>query len=73
MPPIRKFKREDIIDTAYNIVKDEGFESINARRIAKKLGCSIQHIFHNWIDHMIHLVMFLSIALRLNIFRLPYL
>ena len=48
MPPIRKFKREDIIDTAYNIVKDEGFESINARRIAKELGCSIQPIFHNF-------------------------
>ena len=48
MPPIRKFKREDIIDTAYNIVKDEGFESINARRIAKEMGCSIQPIFHNF-------------------------
>ena len=48
MPPIRKFKREDIIDTAYNIVKDEGFGSINARRIAKELGCSIQPIFHNF-------------------------
>ena len=35
MPPVRRFKREDIIDTAFNIVKEEGFESINARRIAK--------------------------------------
>lgn len=48
MPPVRRFKREDIIDTAYNIVKEEGFESINARRIAKELGCSIQPIFHNF-------------------------
>ncbi len=26
MPPVRKFQKQDIIDTAYEIVKNEGFE-----------------------------------------------
>lgn len=48
MPPIKKFQKEEIIDTAYRIVEKEGLESINARRIAKELGCSVQPIFHNF-------------------------
>ena len=48
MPPVRRFQREDIINTAYEIVKKEGFKSINARRIAKELKCSIQPVFHNF-------------------------
>ena len=48
MPPIKKFPKESIIETAYNIVKEEGFEQVNARRIAKELGCSVQPIFHNF-------------------------
>lgn len=48
MPPTRKFQREDIINTAYEIVKNEGFQSVNARRIAKELECSVQPIFHNF-------------------------
>lgn len=48
MPPVRKFKKQDIIDTAYEIVKNEGLESVNARRIAKELKSSIQPVFHNF-------------------------
>lgn len=48
MPPIQKFKKEDILDIAYNIAKEEGLEGINARKIAKILGCSVQPIFHNF-------------------------
>lgn len=48
MPPVRKFQKQDIIDTAYEIVKSEGFESVNARRIAKELKSSIQPVFHNF-------------------------
>lgn len=48
MPPVRKFQKEDIINTAYEIVKNEGFENVNARRIAKELKCSIQPVFHNF-------------------------
>lgn len=48
MPPTKKFQKNDIIDIAYKIIKKEGFESVNARRIAKELGCSVQPIFHNF-------------------------
>ncbi len=48
MPPTQKFQREEIINTAYEIVKKEGFTSVNARRIAKELGCSVQPIYRNF-------------------------
>lgn len=48
MPPIPKFNKEDILNCAYEIVKNEGFENLNARKIAKVLGCSVQPIFHNF-------------------------
>ncbi|HAB66508.1 MAG TPA: hypothetical protein DCE23_03975 [Firmicutes bacterium] len=48
MPPVRKFRKEDIIKVAYDIAKEEGFTGINARRIANILGCSVQPIFHNF-------------------------
>lgn len=48
MPPIPKFQKEDIINIAYEIAKEEGLEGINARKIAKTLGCSVQPIFHNF-------------------------
>lgn len=48
MPRRSKLQREDIVNKAYEIVKEEGFSSINARRIAKELNCSIQPIFYNF-------------------------
>lgn len=48
MAPKLKYRREDIIQKTYEIVKREGFDGINARGIAKELGCSIQPIFHNF-------------------------
>lgn len=48
MPPIKKFEKEDIINVAYEIVRQEGFSGLNARKIAKKLKCSVQPIFHNF-------------------------
>lgn len=48
MPPLIKFTKEDIIDISYEIVKEEGFESLNARTIAKELNSSVQPIFHNF-------------------------
>ncbi len=48
MPPAKKFQREDIIRTAYELVKSEGMGEMNARRIAKELGCSTQPIYHNF-------------------------
>jgi len=48
LPPLRKYNREDIIKVAYEIAKLEGLEGINARKIAKTLGSSVQPIFHNF-------------------------
>jgi len=48
VPPVRKFSKEEIIVSACNIIKTEGKESLNARRLAKSLGCSVQPIFHNF-------------------------
>lgn len=48
MPPIIKYTKEDIINTALEIVKKEGFDGLNARKLAKELGSSIQPIFHKF-------------------------
>ena len=48
MPPAKKIDRDDILKVAYRIADKEEFENINARRIAKELGCSVQPIFHNF-------------------------
>lgn len=48
MPPIPKYSKEGIIKCAYEIVEKEGFENLNARKIAGVLGCSVQPIFHNF-------------------------
>ena len=48
MPPIAKISKEDIINKAVNIARCENFNSINARRLAKELGCSVQPIFSNF-------------------------
>ena len=29
MPPIKRFEKEDIVNTAYQIVKKEGFSGLN--------------------------------------------
>lgn len=50
MPPTKKFQREHIIDVAYKVAEKEGMSAINARRIAKELGSSVQPIFHNFAN-----------------------
>lgn len=45
---IPKIKREDIVNSAFEIVKEKGMEGLNARDIAKKLNCSIQPIFYQF-------------------------
>lgn len=50
MPATKKVSKEEIIDAAVDILREGGFDSINARSVAKKLGCSTQPIylsFHN--------------------------
>lgn len=48
MPPKVKITREEIINTAVQIVRKSGAEAINARMIASVLRCSTQPIFSNF-------------------------
>ena len=50
MPPLRKFTKEDIIDVAYEIVKEDCIENLNARTVASSLNSSVQPIFHNFAN-----------------------
>lgn len=50
VPPRMTFKKEDVLNVTYEIVKREGFESVNARRIAKELNSSVHPIFRHFKD-----------------------
>ena len=45
MPPVKKVSREAIIDAAVEVLREGGSAAINARSVAKKLGCSTQPIY----------------------------
>lgn len=46
IPAIRKTNKESIINTSVEIIRKEGIQNLNARKIAQKLGCSTQPIFY---------------------------
>ena len=46
MPGIKKVNKEDIVNACVGIIRNEGMYNLNARRIAKELGCSTQPIFY---------------------------
>ncbi len=48
MPPKIKVHREDILSAGVEIVRQEGVQALNARRLASRLGCSTQPIFSNF-------------------------
>ncbi len=48
MPPKVKISKDDIINTALDIVISNGADAINARTIASTLNCSTQPIFSNF-------------------------
>ena len=50
MPPIPKFTREEIVDAALNVVREEGMEALTARAVACRLGCSTSPIFTIYQD-----------------------
>lgn len=50
MPPKNKFTKEDIINVAFNIAKEDGFDGISIRKVASKVGCSIAPIYVNFND-----------------------
>lgn len=45
MPPKSKFTREQIIETAFQMVREEGLDCLKARDLARKLGTSTAPIF----------------------------
>lgn len=48
MPPKIRITREAIIEASIKIVKDAGYENLNARSVAKELGCSVQPVFREF-------------------------
>ncbi|MGN1297141.1 MAG: TetR/AcrR family transcriptional regulator [Clostridia bacterium] len=50
MSGIKKIQKEDIINSALEIVRETGFNNIQARNIAKKLNCSTQPIFYQFAN-----------------------
>ena len=48
MPPKVRVTKKMILDAAFDIVRKEGHESLNARRIAECLGCSTQPVLYNF-------------------------
>lgn len=48
MPAVRKVSKEQIIDAAVDVLRDDGFSAINVRSVAKKLGCSTQPIYFSF-------------------------
>lgn len=45
MPPKKKIDEEQVLEKAFEILKEEGFEAITTRRLANMLGCSTQPIY----------------------------
>lgn len=45
MPPKIKITEEEILEAAVKITEEQGIEGLNARSLAKELGCSVQPIF----------------------------
>lgn len=48
MPAGKKISREEIIEAALDVMREGGFSAINARSVAKKLGCSTQPIYFSF-------------------------
>lgn len=46
MPALRKINKEDIVNASVEIIRKEGLKNLNARKVAKQLGCSTQPIFY---------------------------
>ncbi len=45
MPPKERITKNEIIEKAFLMTKQNGYESVSARRLAAELGCSTQPIF----------------------------
>lgn len=48
MPPKVRISKTEIINAAMNLIRKYGAEVVNARNIARSLGCSTQPVFSNF-------------------------
>ncbi|MCI9314400.1 MAG: TetR/AcrR family transcriptional regulator [Lachnospiraceae bacterium] len=48
MPPKAKITKDMIVDAAFEIVRSEGVENINARTVSEKLNCSTQPVMYHF-------------------------
>ncbi len=48
MPPQNKFTREEIVEAAFEIAREEGFSKITARSVASRLNSSVAPIYVNF-------------------------
>ena len=46
MPPKAKYTREEIVQTAFDMTREQGFQSVTARLLGKRLGISATPIFN---------------------------
>ena len=46
MPPKAKVTRDMIVDAAFDLVRAEGQGALNARAVARRLGCSTQPVLY---------------------------
>ena len=45
MPPKAKFTKEEIVEAAFSLVREQGMDALSARSLAKRLGTSTAPIF----------------------------
>lgn len=48
MPPKAKITRKMIVDAAFEIIRNTGVETMNARTVSKKLNCSTQPVMYHF-------------------------
>lgn len=48
MPPKSKFTREEIVEAAFEVAKEEGFPKLTARSVASRLNSSVAPIYVNF-------------------------
>ncbi len=48
MPPKSKVSREMIVEAALEVIRESGFEGLNARTVARKLRCSTQPVMYQF-------------------------
>ena len=48
MPPKSRISKDMIVNAATEVIRESGFESVNARTVAQKLNCSTQPVMYHF-------------------------